>query len=924
MKKLVPILLSLLFAGVLHGQSPQPDPYQQQYVSLYKEYAKNPDDVANLISMAEFFADAANPQFNLPMAYGFIRRAEELFTVAVQDRRRYREVQKLIRHGVTVNSIRQAKGDIEAQAMMYVRNHVSQMRTFELSSFLEAFPEKKEMVSLLRAKSLADAYAQVREENTINGYYIFCQQYPNSPQVDSAEAAIANLSNHFFSIFSSEGPIDSVAALYPASKALQDAAMRQKSRIAYSRACRANNVAAYSAYIEQYPRGDYYLEALARLDQLRNDEIGTLTTGEELADYIELHNDDPMADSAMALLRDMIVNQRNQEAAQVYLSRFPLDPEYTNVYKAYYEWYAEEGNRQPIEAFAAAHPDFPFALAVKSDLERADRIDGFDLTKPFVESDFDTMTTVIRLLTGRKMAFVALQRILQQQIARKDWAAARKRMQKFELSFEIMNQAEYAELAKLLTDKHGGPSVARYYAADSISNVLPFPGSDRCYFITHRQGRQTLCCASRTSGKKAGWTKPVPVIIQGTSSEAVPYCFFDKGSQVLLGIKGNIWSARVVADTLWVLEDPLPSPVNTAYIEKDAFMLEDGSGLLLASDRPGGQNVQESGAYFHGDRQLATDLYFIPCNGGIYGEPQNLGIQVNTPYCERSPILSRNMRTLYYITDARGFGYGDVYCATRTNVGDWSHWSQPVNLGRNVNRAFDESTIAFGKTERQIVVTTDSPNGQAAYVFATQHDTSSAYCSVQVDFEPVMDVMRNVRLVEISSQATSNHLIDRQVTPLQTYKVHRSGQYAVVVEADWFYVPTLFIDSAQQGEKTTLQEYEMRKYSLDELKSMEQPLALPLVHFYDGTASLLPLAQVELRMLGHFMQQRMASNLHIEVRAEGTDDKDSYDLSLQRAKAVRTFLVDYGIDASRITIAAYGNADYKKGLAANEVEVKFF
>jgi outer membrane protein OmpA-like peptidoglycan-associated protein len=72
------------------------------------------------------------------------------------------------------------------------------------------------------------------------------------------------------------------------------------------------------------------------------------------------------------------------------------------------------------------------------------------------------------------------------------------------------------------------------------------------------------------------------------------------------------------------------------------------------------------------------------------------------------------------------------------------------------------------------------------------------------------------------------------------------------------------------------------------------------------------------------MQQRTVSKLHIAVRTDGSDDRAAYDLSLQRARAVRAFLVDYGIAASRLSIAAYGNADYKKGIARNEVEVKFF
>ena len=611
MKKLLPILLTLFFTGALFGQTPQADPYQEQYVSLYKVYSQNPDDVANLISMAEFFSDPVNPQFNLPLAYSYIKRAEEVYTQAVQDKKRYREVQKLIRAGVSITTLRQSKRDIEAQAVMYVRNHLGQMRSFEVAAYMEAFSENKELTRQLRSKMQSDAFALVKEENTINGYYTFSQQYPHTPQADSAETFLSKLAPRYFSSFTTEEPIDSVAALYPNSKALQNAAMRQKSRIAYSAARRANSVEAYSSYLERFPRGDDYMEALSLLEELRNSELSTLTTPEELAGYVESHADDPMADSALALLRSMVVDQHSQEAAQVYLKRFPLDPEYTNIYSKYYNWYAEEGNRQPIEAFAMEHPDFPFSHTVKSDLERAERIDRYDFRKPFVESYFDSMTTVIRLLTGRKVAFVALQRTLQQLIARKDWAAAQHRLQKFELSFEDFNHAEYVELSALLTG-HGGPVASPYYNnGDSISNVVVSP-LGKIYFLTHKAGRQTLCCAERATGKKVGWKAPVRVAVKGVNADITPYNFYDEGQRVLLGIHGDIWTAQVVSDTLWVAEGPLMAPVNTPYIEKDAFMLEDGSGLLLASDRPGGHNVQKSGAPTDNEARALLTKFGMP------------------------------------------------------------------------------------------------------------------------------------------------------------------------------------------------------------------------------------------------------------------------------------------------------------------------
>lgn len=925
MKRLLPILLALFFFGALHGQVPQADPYQEQYVGLYKVYSRDPDDVINLVGMARFFATSANPQFNLPLSYDYINRAEEVFAQAVQDRKRYREVRKLIRAGITLASLRQSKSDIESQAEVYVRDNLSQMRSFEVVAFLKAFSDNKAMSRQLHSRLLSDAFERVKEENTINGYYAFCQLYPNTSQADSAERFLSLQAPRYFSACTTEASVDSVIALYPHSKALQVAAMRQKSRIAYISACRANSIEAYSAYLERFPRGDDYLSALARLDKLRNSELGILTTPEELADYVENYADDPTADSALARLRSMIVDQRMEAAAQVYLARFPLDPEYTNIYRKYYSWYAEEGNSQPIETFVKAHPDFPFDHTVKSDLERADRIEKYDLGKSFTELNFDSMVTVVRMLTGRKIAFVALQRALQQPISRKNWVEAQRRLQKLNLSFEDLNQAEYSELSTLLTG-HGGPVASLYYGGADVSNALVCPYNSKTYFVVRHDGCRQLCCVERRVEKGDGWSDATVVTVRGAHTDVTPYSFYDGGRGVLLGIDGDIWTARVIADTLWEVGRPLPAPVNTPYIEKDAFMLEDGSGLLLASDRPGGYNVQKSGSNYHGDNQLATDLYFIPFTGGRWGEAINLGYGINSAYCEHSPLLSRNMRTLYFITDARGLGYGDIYCATRSDINDWTHWSKPVNMGRNVNGAFAEGSLSFGKTERQIVFTTLSPQGErsSVYYFATQHDTVSAYRAIQVDFGSVLGVLRNVRLAEISTQNTSHQQIYRQLDTVQTYRLYKGEDYAVVVEADWFYVPTLVVGKVTSEIATPKETYEVRGYLWEELKNMKEPITLPLVDFYEGTARLLPLGEVELRVLGHYMQQRTVSKIEVVVRVAGSDDKACYNLSLDRAQAIRAFLVEYGVAPSRVRLSAYGNVGCKNDNQLSAVDVKFF
>lgn len=914
MKRLVPFLCLLMLGLTVLGQASSEN-YQQRYYQLYKDYAQNPNGVECLLQLAEFFADAQNPQFNLPLAAGYVRRAEEEYSACVKDKKRYKDSQRLIRKGITIMTIREMRKVIDAQSLQYIQSHAEEMGMHEMSAFREVYRDDAKIGKLLRTKEISDAYAAVLVENTVRGYYDFIKAHPGSSESELAETRLAPLAATYFSVLPTEAAVDSVLAIYPGNAVMLQAATAQKSRLAYITACRSHTVESYSAYLEHYPRGDYYLDALEKLQQLRGVDLATLKTPADLADFAEVHSDEPLADSAIAQLRRMVLEQHSQEAANQYLSRFPLDEEYSNIYREYYSWYASEGNRDPIETFAQQHRDYPYQLAIQSDLDRASRIDAYDLTKRFQESDFDTMTTIIRRLTGRRISFVALQRILQRQIASKDFAGAKSRMDKFDISFEDLCQEEYAELKSLLSS--GGPSITYQFGADSVSRVIPHPRHAILYYTQQYQGHSRIGIARHTTGNK--WKADGFVDVQGAAANVECYNFYDRGEKVLLGISGDIYTAKVLNDTTFVIDRKLEYPVNTSYMERDAYMLHDGSGILLASDRPGGHNTQTSNSYFHGDYQPATDIYYIPFRHGAWGNAINLGLDVNSPYCELSPILSRNMRTLYFVTDARGLGYGDVYRCTREDVDDWTHWSRPVNLGRGVNGAMHETSVAFGGNEKQVLLTSQSHRGgqPGAYTFPAQHDTLSAHRSIVIDYSQVMSVVRTSDLVEVWRQQVGEHATDRELDTLQTYHIYKHMPYALIVVTDWFYVPSVVIDDASKDTVTP------RGYTLDELRNMEQPIPMPLVDFYPGTPRLLPLAEHELQHLGRYLQQRTSSEIEILVHVPGSDDQQCFQLSTERALMIRAYLESYGVDISRITISPFSNTRFKLGEKPAGVEIRF-
>lgn len=112
--------------------------------------------------------------------------------------------------------------------------------------------------------------------------------------------------------------------------------------------------------------------------------------------------------------------------------------------------------------------------------------------------------------------------------------------------------------------------------------------------------------------------------------------------------------------------------VNSPYSDGTPSISADGLSLYFNSQRPGG----------FGDYDLwimTRATIFDP-----WGEPENLGPKVNSPYGDGGPIISANGLSLYFGSNRPG-GYGgnDIWVTTRATTED--DWGEPVNIGPSVN-----------------------------------------------------------------------------------------------------------------------------------------------------------------------------------------------------------------------------------------------
>ena len=100
-------------------------------------------------------------------------------------------------------------------------------------------------------------------------------------------------------------------------------------------------------------------------------------------------------------------------------------------------------------------------------------------------------------------------------------------------------------------------------------------------------------------------------------------------------------------------------------------------------------NPQQTVFVFAGESYFTygvEDIYVtIKGPQGIWSEPKNLGRNINTSFQELSPRLSEDSQYLYFASNGRqGYGSFDIYYAQRLDD-TWTRWTAPVNMGAGIN-----------------------------------------------------------------------------------------------------------------------------------------------------------------------------------------------------------------------------------------------
>jgi len=408
---------------------------------------------------------------------------------------------------------------------------------------------------------------------------------------------------------------------------------------------------------------------------------------------------------------------------------------------------------------------------------------------------------------------------------------------------------------------------------------------------------------------------------------------------------------------IWGKAVPLPGNLNTEENEGAQTISQDGKTLIFT-----GCNMP--------DGEGSCDLYFSYITKQGWSERINIGRTINTEYWESQPSLSPDKRVLYFAArDPSGFGGSDLYMSSIQANGKWGN---PVNMGPNINTSADEScpfihadnqTLYFsskglqGYGDADLFFVKKLPDGSwskpqnLGYPVNTIDEESSLvissdgvtgyYASDGIDsrggldlysFElPVQDRPNKTLWIKgmVSDKKTGKGLSSFvELTDLASKQTiskvqsDDSGKYFITLPVGKDYAFNVnhkgylfYSDNFLLAGRSPDSVYE-KNIALQPIEA-NASIVLKNIFFDVNKFELKPHSQVELDVLVQLLNENPSLKIEISGHTDNAGKPaDNLLLSNNRAKAVVNYLVSKSIAAQRLTSKGYGEtkpvADNKK------------
>ena len=490
------------------------------------------------------------------------------------------------------------------------------------------------------------------------------------------------------------------------------------------------------------------------------------------------------------------------------------------------------------------------------------------------------------------------------------------------LSFSQVNEGGAMRLLQNLSTEH-----------DDHSPCFS-PNGDKIYFSRKSKSRSSnsgenfeIFYTNKVS--KGKWSNPIKVNPLSNENESSIGHISMNGSRIYVqGVFKNpknqkkergIFLFYNLGDS-WRLQEKLDIPYFINKSNDQSFCLSQSEDVLIISME-------------HYSTQGVEDLYFSTKNqDGKWGEFQSLGRTINTPLEDFSPWLDYDNRTLFFSSNGfKSLGSKDIFVSYRIG-NSWTDWTPPINLGPVINSEGME--LAFRRSpidkDHFVLVSAKSSDGHSDLFQYHFPD------SILPHPKTIFSIVDNDSLIQKQGPIQMSNQNTVRLTVKNSNRNHFIPYKAILLDDQG-----LFLDSSSSnpGDTTIFKiihdtiflkvssaehlSYEKRilfrntsvgvtSYEEIFLDSLITGKAIRLknVLFTKGTPDLLYSSYLQLDRVVEFLEDHPEKKIilmgHTDIAGNAQLNQK---LSEDRARAVKSYLVDKGIKGSRINTKGFGGSD---------------
>jgi peptidoglycan-associated lipoprotein len=288
--------------------------------------------------------------------------------------------------------------------------------------------------------------------------------------------------------------------------------------------------------------------------------------------------------------------------------------------------------------------------------------------------------------------------------------------------------------------------------------------------------------------------------------------------------------------------------------------------------------------------------------GDDWSEPENLGQDINTPGDEMFPYVHAD-GTLYFSSDSHiGIGGLDIYKATLQESGRW----KIENMRAPVNSSQDDFGIVF-ENENERGFFSSSRKGRG-------NDELYSFYLPPLKFN-ITGVVRDEKTDQVISEATVKSIGSDGITIESETGEDGSFRFMLKPNTDYIFIANHenYLNGKEREttkgrEKST--DFETTIY----LAPVDQVIEIDNIFYDFARWDLRPESMVSLDNLVETLNDN--PNITIELRSH-TDsrgsEEDNQVLSQKRAQSVVDYLISKGISADRLQAKGYGESEPKVG-----------